>query len=154
MNSILARAPWWIGVAGVLLSLQGDLSGQVMSAPSGSAGMEPGIVQLGEGRWRLSRPDMVRRMTRDFVSIISLAERELIPVYDEGDHLIGYRVGKLQRCAFYRDVGLRDGDIIRSVNGQPVDSLYRMYLQFRTVRRAEVVVERRGRLLTLRYWIG
>lgn len=151
---VIARMPAWIGVVGVLLPLRGDLQESVSQVPGGGAGIERGIVQLGEGRWRLSRPDMIRRMTQDFVSIISVAERELIPVYAEGDQLVGYRVGKMQQCAFYRDLGLRDGDIIRSVNGQPVDTLYRMYLQFRTIRHAEVAVERRGRLITLRYWIG
>ena len=114
---------------------------------------DSGMRRLSETEWRISRSGMIARMTRDFVPIMTIAERELTPLYEE-QRLVGYRVGRMQHFAFFSDLGLRDGDIIRLVNGEPLQSLYEMYLRFRAISEADLTIERDGRLVTLRYWIS
>jgi len=139
------------GMASLLVSLPGDVP-QPLSPKDVAYKADAGVVRLSEREWRLSRAGMIRRMTRDFVQVISIAERGMTPLY-EGDRLAGYRVGRMEQCAFYRDLGLRNGDIIRSVNGESLQSLYEMYLKFRFISQADVVIERDGQRLTFRYWI-
>ncbi|MBI3996823.1 MAG: hypothetical protein HY352_04120 [Candidatus Omnitrophica bacterium] len=153
MVHAIARVLFGLSTVGLLLSLPGEPMGPMLERSRVLRSIDDGIVRLSESEWRLSRAGMIARMTRDFVPIISLAETALTPLY-EGDRLVGYRVGKqMERCAFYRDLGLRGGDLIQSVNGEPLQSLYEMYLKFRWLAQADVAIERRGRPLTFRYWI-
>lgn len=153
-SPVWCRGFFGVSAVGLLLVLPGEPTAPLRQGSRSAQPVERSVIQLAEHEWRLSRAGMIQRMTQDFVSIISLAETDMTPLY-AGEQLLGYRVGKrMARCAFYRDLGLRGGDIIRSVNGQPLQSLYEMYLRFRWIDEADVLIERGGRHLTLRYWIS
>jgi len=59
----------------------------------------------------------------------------------------GFRVGQVQAGSLYEKLGLRVGDVIRSVNGQPInnmDEVMRLYQQFGSAREVNVEVLRAG----------
>jgi len=59
----------------------------------------------------------------------------------------GFRVGQVQPGSLYARLGLRVGDVIRSVNGQPInnmDEVMRLYQQFGSVKEVNVEVLRAG----------
>jgi len=66
----------------------------------------------------------------------------------------GFLVRQVQAGSLYEKLGLRPGDVIRNVNGQPLtnmDDVMRLYQQFGTAQRVLVDVQRQGRNETLYY---
>lgn len=66
----------------------------------------------------------------------------------------GFLVRELQPGSIYEKLGLRPGDVIRTVNGQPVssmDDVMRLYQQFGSADRVQVDVQRGGRSESLYY---
>jgi general secretion pathway protein C len=66
----------------------------------------------------------------------------------------GFLVRQVQAGSLYEKLGLRPGDVIRNVNGQPLTSMedvMRLYQQFGTAQRVLVDVQRQGRNETLYY---
>jgi general secretion pathway protein C len=66
----------------------------------------------------------------------------------------GFLVREVQSGSLYEKLGLRPGDVIRSANGQvlnSMDEVMRMYQQFGTAERITVDVQRQGRAETLYY---
>lgn len=66
----------------------------------------------------------------------------------------GFQVREVQAGSLYEKLGLRAGDVIRSVNGQPVnnmDEAMRMYQQLGTMGQINVEVVRAGRPEVLHY---
>ena len=148
----IARSLVGLGVAGMLFSLPGDIARAFHAMPPGAI-MPPGVVQLSEREWRLSRLGMVLRLVQEHVQIYDVLDNDLTPLYN-GDRLAGYRLGNVERCPLFKEFGLRNGDILRAVNGESLQSLWEMYLRFRYVSQADVTVERQGQTVTLRYWIN
>ena len=66
----------------------------------------------------------------------------------------GFLVRQVQAGSLYEKLGLRPGDVIRNVNGQPLtsmDDVMRLYQQFGPAQRVLVDVQRQGRSETLYY---
>jgi general secretion pathway protein C len=66
----------------------------------------------------------------------------------------GFLVREVQSGSLYEKLGLRPGDVIRSANGQTLNSMdevMRMYQQFGTAERITVDVQRQGHTETLYY---
>jgi general secretion pathway protein C len=66
----------------------------------------------------------------------------------------GFLVREVQTGSLYEKLGLRPGDVIRTVNGQPLtnmDDVMKLYQQFGSVQRVLVDVQRQGRSETLYY---
>jgi general secretion pathway protein C len=66
----------------------------------------------------------------------------------------GFLVRELQPGSIYEKLGLRAGDVIRTVNGQSVssmDDVMRLYQQFGSAERVQVEVQRGGRSESLYY---
>jgi len=66
----------------------------------------------------------------------------------------GFLVRQVQAGSLYEKLGLRPGDVIKNVNGQPLtnmDDVMRLYQQFGTAQRVLVDVQRQGRSETLYY---
>jgi general secretion pathway protein C len=66
----------------------------------------------------------------------------------------GFLVRQIQPGSLYEKLGLKPGDVIRTVNGQTLtsmDDVMRLYQQFGTAQRVLVEVQRQGRAETLYY---
>ena len=80
---------------------------------------EEGIEKLGENSYAISR-DMLDKYISDIDSISRLARA--LPHKGPGGEVDGYRLSGIRRNSLPEKLGLRNGDVIHSVNGQPLTS--------------------------------
>ncbi len=111
------------------------------------AAMTSPIVQpLGADRQVVDRRQLQQQLGRpEFLS-----QALIVPNPGGG----GFLVREVQSGSLYEKLGLRPGDVIRNVNGQPItnmDDLMRLYQQFGSAERVLVDVQRQGRSETLYY---
>jgi len=120
-------------------------------AESGAAGValaapQPPIVQpVGTDRQLVDRRQLQQQLGKP-----EFLNQALIVPNPDG----GFLVRQVQAGSLYEKLGLRPGDVIRSVNGQPLtsmDDVMRLYQQFGTAQRVLVDVQRQGRSETLYY---
>jgi len=101
-----------------------------------SAGTDRQIVDRRQLQQQLGRPEFLNQAL-------------IVPNPDGG-----FLVRQVQPGSLYEKLGLRPGDVIRNVNGQPLtnmDDVMRLYQQFGTAQRVLVDVQRQGRTETLYY---
>jgi len=101
-----------------------------------SAGTDRQIVDRRQLQQQLGRPEFLNQAL-------------IVPNPDGG-----FLVRQVQPGSLYEKLGLRPGDVIRNVNGQPLtnmDDVMRLYQQFGTAQRVLVDVQRQGRSETLYY---
>jgi general secretion pathway protein C len=122
-----------------------------MKEPEGSAAgivaaPPPPIVQsVGTDRQLVDRRQLQQQLGRP-----EFLNQALIVPNPDG----GFLVRQVQAGSLYEKLGLRPGDVIRNVNGQPLtsmDDVMRLYQQFGTAQRVLVDVQRQGRNETLYY---
>ncbi len=117
-------------------------------AEGGAAGaaVPPPIVQsVGTDRQLVDRRQLQQQLGRP-----EFLNQALIVPNPDG----GFLVRQVQAGSLYEKLGLRPGDVIRNVNGQPLtsmDDVMRLYQQFGTAQRVLVDVQRQGRNETLYY---
>src|SRR5207247_9291074 len=122
-----------------------------MKEPEGSAAgivaaPPPPIVQsVGTDRQLVDRRQLQQQLGRP-----EFLNQALIVPNPDG----GFLVRQVQAGSLYEKLGLRPGDVIKNVNGQPLtsmDDVMRPHQQFGTAQRALVAVQRQGRSETLYY---
>src|SRR6266699_3716974 len=110
------------------------------------AAMTPIVQPLGSDRQRVDRRQLQQQLGRpEFLS-----QALIVPNPGGG----GVLVREVQSGSLYEKLGLRPGDVIRNVNGQPItnmDDVRRLYQQFGSAERVLVDVQRQGRSETLYY---
>src|SRR5213595_1423933 len=118
-------------------------------AEGGAAGVAvplPPIVQpIGTDRQLVDRRQLQQQLGRP-----EFLNQALIVPNPDG----GFLVRQVQAGSLYEKLGLRPGDVIKNVNGQPLtsmDDVMRLYQQFGTAQRVLVDVQRQGRTETLYY---
>ena len=118
-------------------------------AEGGAAGVAvplPPIVQpIGTDRQLVDRRQLQQQLGRP-----EFLNQALIVPNPDG----GFLVRQVQAGSLYEKLGLRPGDVIKNVNGQPLtsmDDVMRLYQQFGTAQRVLVDVQRQGRSETLYY---
>ena len=115
-------------------------------ADGAAAAAVPPIVQsVGTDRQLVDRRQLQQQLGRP-----ELLNQALIVPNPDG----GFLVRQVQAGSLYEKLGLRPGDVIRNVNGQPLtnmDDVMRLYQQFGTAQRVLVDVQRQGRNETLYY---
>jgi len=118
---------------------EGTAAGLVAAPP-------PPIVQpVGTDRQLVDRRQLQQQLGRP-----EFLNQALIVPNPDG----GFLVRQIQAGSLYEKLGLRPGDVIRNVNGQPLttmDDVMRLYQQFGTAQRVLVDVQRQGRNETLYY---
>src|SRR6266480_4134203 len=106
----------------------------------------PPIVQpIGTDRQLVDRRQLQQQLDRP-----EFLNQALIVPNPDG----GFLVRQVQAGSLYEKLGLRPGDVIKNVNGQPLtsmDDVMRLYQQFGTAQRVLVDVQRQGRSETLYY---
>ena len=113
---------------------------------AGAAVPPPPIVQsFGTDRQLVDRRQLQQQLGRP-----EFLNQALIVPNPDG----GFLVRQVQAGSLYEKLGLRPGDVIRNVNGQPLtsmDDVMRLYQQFGTAQRVLVDVQRQSRNETLYY---
>ena len=108
--------------------------------------MTPLVQPLGADRQLVDRRQLQQQLGRpEFLS-----QALIVPNPGGG----GFLVREVQSGSLYEKLGLRPGDVIRNVNGQPItsmDDVMRLYQQFGSAERVLVDVQRQGRSETLYY---
>lgn len=108
--------------------------------PSGA-----GTRRRGETNYAVSRQELTQQMQKpDFLT-------QALMVPNAGG---GFLVREIQPGSVYEKLGLRVGDVIQSVNGQPVNTMedvMRLYQQFDSATNVSMNVRRAGRTETLVY---
>ena len=110
-----------------------------------TAPLPPIVQSTGPDRQLVDRRQLQQQMGRP-----EFLNQALIVPNPDG----GFLVRQVQAGSLYEKLGLRPGDVIRNVNGQPLtnmDDVMRLYQQFGTAQRVLVDVQRQGRSETLYY---
>ncbi len=112
---------------------------------AGAAVLPPIVQSVGTDRQLVDRRQLQQQLGRP-----EFLNQALIVPNPDG----GFLVRQVQAGSLYEKLGLRPGDVIRNVNGQPLtsmDDVMRLYQQFGTAQRVLVDVQRQGRSETLYY---
>lgn len=129
------------------------------SKEDSSAGSSPPTKlgkKVGQNHWVLNRGDVQEVINN---SSQLLTQVRIIPHFQKGDinEPDGFQVANIRPRSFFDMMGLRNGDIIKSVNKQPVDNpekAIEAYQKFKEESQIEVVVRRNNKDVTLRYDIN
>jgi general secretion pathway protein C len=130
-------------------------------APSGGrksgrsqTGIAGAISSKGDGiHWQMDSSYLNRRLA----DIPSLAREVGVEIYKENNVQKGYRLVSARGSKLLRDMGLQPGDILREVNGVPLNSIHdglSAYQKLRSVKEVRVVISRNGRRETRIYEIN
>jgi general secretion pathway protein C len=113
---------------------------------------ESEIEQVSENMWRIDRDDLVEQLD-NFGTM--MREARLTPHFTGGQP-DGFMITNLPSNSFLGRMGLRNGDIMKGVNGQKFGSLeefFQAYQQLQTEPMLQLEVERSNRTETLTYEI-
>jgi general secretion pathway protein C len=113
---------------------------------------ESEIERVSENMWRINRDDLVEQLD-NFGQM--MREARLTPHFTGGQP-DGFMITNLPGNSFLGRMGLRNGDIMKGVNGQKFGSLeefFQAYQQLQTEPMLQLEVERSNRTETLTYEI-
>ena len=99
----------------------------------------------------VSRAEASARLEKEIPVILS--ETELSPWVEDGE-ILGLELRRLPDGTLLSETGLLPGDLLRSINGEPLrglDSLWDLLARLRNAHELRVVVERRGQVLRFAY---
>ena len=129
----------------------GDKSRSSKSS-SDSAAIKEGVTKTGTNSWKIDR-EMLNEQLEDLNKLARMAR--VIPHYRDGKpqgfKLVGVRPGSL-----YSHIGVRSGDVIKSINDEEISSPNKALELFDRLKNSDSIaldVERRGRKTTLEYTI-
>jgi general secretion pathway protein C len=111
---------------------------------------EAEIERVSENMWRINREDLVEQL-ENFGEM--MREARLTPHFTGGQP-DGFMITNLPSNSFLGRMGLRNGDIMKGVNGQKFGSLeefFQAYQQLQTEPMLQIEVERSNRTETLTY---
>ena len=114
----------------------------------------PGDVQTtGSNEFTLTR-DVINKYTKDLPAMLQQARA--VPVLKAGGQIDGFRIVDYAADSIYEKLGLKRGDVIKGVNGDPVDSPAKgmaLYSSLKSADEIKLELERNGRLETFTYRI-
>jgi general secretion pathway protein C len=149
----------------VLLAFESEPSpsaphaGNVPAAPKqpDQAGSRFDVGSLGrkvsQYRWELDRSEVTRAV--DNASQL-LTQVRIVPHFTKNqlDKPDGFQIANVKEGGFFEKMGVMQGDIIKEVNGEPVDSpekAFSAYQKFKNESNVKIVIERQNQLHTLTY---
>lgn len=110
----------------------------------------PVVAAVSVNDYRVSRAEVLRRMS-DLYALSR--EVRVVPAFRDGQP-IGFRFAGITPDSPAAQLGLQSGDVIRSVNGKPMDSVERVLAlaaSLSSVGEVQLELERAGQPLTHRY---
>ena len=121
------------------------------AASSASSGDDEGIEDLGDGKYALPR-ELFDKYVTDLQAVQKMG-RALLHRGPDGNY-DGYRLSAIRRGSLPDKLGIKNGDVIHSVNGQGLDSMQNAMSAYQTMRNENnfcLEVTRRGSPQTLCY---
>jgi len=118
---------------------------------SGSSDDDDGIEDLGDGKYALPR-ELFDKYVTDLQAVQKMG-RALLHRGPDGNY-DGYRLSAIRRGSLPDKLGIKNGDVIHSVNGQNLDSMQNAMNAYQTMRSENnfcLEVTRRGSPQTLCY---
>lgn len=119
-----------------------------------AAGAGKEVQKVGENNFVIKRADLLK-YTSDLSSI--LMQARAVPVREPGSGAInGFRILDMQAGSIYEQLGIQKMDVIRAVDGTPVDSPAKAMELYNTLKNAPKVtiqIERNGKTENLSYSI-
>lgn len=110
------------------------------------------VVSIGDNTFAIKRADLLK-YTNDLSSV--LMQARAVPNRDPNTGEInGFRILDMQPGSVYEQLGLQRMDVIKGVNGEPVDSVQKameMYNTLKNGNQVKIQIERGGRLDTFTY---
>ncbi len=113
----------------------------------GRAPFVPGVAASGSGQHRLTHNQVAAALANPSQLMTQV---RMVPAM-VGGKWAGFRASYVQEGSLVASLGLKAGDVLRGVNGQPLDSperLMALYQALQTSRRFEVELERGGQRVT------
>lgn len=121
-------------------------------ARAGSGGKE--VQKVGDNNFVIKRADLLK-YTNDLSSI--LMQARAVPNREPGTgNINGFRILDMQPGSIYEQLGIQRMDVIKSVDGNPVDSpakAMELYNSLKNSPKVTIQVERNGKTETLSYSI-
>ncbi len=112
----------------------------------------PQIRSLGENRWQI--PAQVAEDSRANIGNL-LRQAQAIP-YLEGNQTTGFQMKMIQPGSLIAQLGLKQGDVLREINGVRLNSpekALQVFGQLRQAKQVSIGLERRGKAMTFAYEI-
>ena len=109
------------------------------------------ITKVSANRYEVER-DLVDYYTHDISEAMTLAA---VYWYREDGDIVGFRIRRIKCGSVLHQAGIRNGDVVRSINGRPVTTIPQAlsaYRKLRRKRKLEVeLIRRSGEAVSLRY---
>ena len=122
------------------------------SSPKLGAGGGKEVQKTGDNTFAIKRADLLK-YTNDLSSI--LMQARAVPNREPGTGAInGFRILDMQPGSIYEQLGIQRMDVIKSVDGQPVDSPAKAMELYNTLKnspKVSIQVERNGKSETMTY---
>jgi len=110
------------------------------------------VTKTGDYEWSIDR-NMLEENLNDLSSLGMQAR--IVPNYRGGKYE-GFKLVGVRPDSLYRAIGIRSGDVIKTINGEPIDSPNKaitMFEKFKSSSNISIGVERRGQLKDFGYVI-
>jgi general secretion pathway protein C len=137
-----------------LASAQGAAPARApVAAPVSSRPANPHIQQVGEGQYNIDRSEVdaaLDNMNQLFTQI------RAVPHF-EGGKSTGFRLFAIRQNSIFDNIGLRNGDIIQSINGTEINDPSRalsLMQELRNARQLNVTILRNRETVNLQYNLG
>jgi general secretion pathway protein C len=119
-------------------------------AVTSTAGAKPGIEQLSSTQFNVSRSE-VDKALGDLNNVLTQARA--VPNFENGQPA-GYKLFQIVPGSIYAQLGLHDGDVINSLNGEPINDpgrAFAMLSALKEMNHLELGVKRDGRQSAFAY---
>jgi len=130
-------------------------SKQIQSKRSGSARFDLGELgdRVSRYRWELDREEVTQAIEN---ASQLLTQVRIIPHFTKGklDQPDGFQISHVKQGGFFDKLGVMPGDLIKEVNGEPVNSpekAFAAYQKFKNEANVQVSLERKNQPITLNY---
>ncbi len=138
----------------VLVSFEKKKKGETpeFGRPGRKRNFRKSVKKIGANKWRLSRKD-VTDMIGDVNSFMT---QVAVKPYSESGKPAGFRISRIQPDSLLRKIGLRNGDVIKSVNGLNIktpEQAFEAYKQIQNAPSIRIDIKRNRRRKTLTYEI-